>query len=341
MISAMASSLLLLLQLSGVDGLPSFLRGGTEPTPFGDGDLPLRDMFVFAGQSNCVGCAKLEDIPRSLELFAAQPSHVFAWPKDKGQEWSEYEAQGTNKFNLPGAFGPELSFINEISPIYQKANESFGVIKVAKIGTSLKKDWVLTNYQSLLRNKSRLQHFREEFAAADMEVLEQIGRGNMGHLLDLEANAGTSEEPFLFAMLVDSVRNAMNSPQCDGGKCRVKALIWVQGEADAGLQEEDGKEYEQLLNNLVSTLREVLDSPDMFVIIAQLAPDLIDTATHPSGELVLKAQDDWTAKQGNRAALVPTKGITKQADDLHYDAAGYIELGRRSARAYLEHVRHP
>merc|ERR1719356_1072399 len=111
-----------------------------------------------------------------------------------GQEWTPYDPLGTNRFNLDGHFGPEVSFIHELAPMYERRRESFGVLKVSAIGTSLRKDWALAGWENLIRDSSRLQNLRQNLATREGELLKQLRTG---------ATLGTNASmPGLFAMLV-------------------------------------------------------------------------------------------------------------------------------------------
>jgi len=296
---------------------------------------PMRDIFLFAGQSNCLGLSNIHDIED--ERYKETPEHVFGFPT-RGAAWRPYDQKDTG-FNLKDDFGPELAFIHGVADVYKKKHESFGVVKVSKIGTNLRWDWSVKNWQYLVSNTSRIQHFRdiieEDQDAESREALIAQRRHHNGHLLDFdEENQEHGGDPFLFSMLVENAMAAMHSPECENSKCRVKALIWVQGEADTR-EKDSGQKYEQELNQLVTTLRSALTQPDMFAVIAQLHPDM--GKSEAGGQLVLDAEESWTQKQGpSLAALVPTKTITKRDDNLHYDANGTIELGRLAAKAYLQ-----
>jgi hypothetical protein len=275
-------------------------------------DFPLRDVFLFAGQSNCVGVAQLTDLP--VELAGDVPN-LYGWPKTMGKSWNPYKMQEANGFNLNGAFGPEVSFVHTLAPIYEKKQESFGITKVAKIGTSLHKDWALTDWASQIKDEQHLTRLRKMMFAP----------------------LGTQDEPYLFPLFLESARSAMNSTQCDGGRCKIKGLLWVQGEADATLQVEDAKLYGDLLDKFMTSVRIALESPDLFIMIAQLHPDMVGQRQNPGAQEVINGQMKFTQNEGpKRAAFIPTDGVTKLEDDLHYDAAGEVLLGKRAAQAYIE-----
>jgi len=271
-------------------------------------ELPLTDIFLLAGQSNCVGLGKQDQIASDV---ATPPSNAFVWPRSR----NDWETGTWNAFNLPGLFGPEASFFHMIAnQIYQPAKESFGVVKVAKINTSVKNDWSLENYENLLANQTMLGQFKMW--------------GNRW-----ERNISDVFTPWLFANLVDSAKKALKSDRC-GGKCNVKALLWVQGEADAH-EDEYAMEYENSLKLLVDKLRDELGAPDLKVIVAQVSPEL-DKKGYPGLPLMLQAQQSFVRHEGDKAALVKSNDLEKFSDNLHYNETGLQELGSRMAWAYLK-----
>mmetsp|Transcript_94070 Transcript_94070/g.265666 ORF Transcript_94070/g.265666 Transcript_94070/m.265666 type:complete len:339 (-) Transcript_94070:48-1064(-) len=309
---------------------PPAARAGLAPSGDGSGDSwPLRDVVLFAGQSNVVGVAETSEMTHDI---AHAPPHVFAWPKDGGKKWNPYVPTEMNGFNLHNRFGPEASFVHEVAKHYEDFHERFGVLKVGMIGTNLARDWAPIGWEKLLGEPSTLRRRTGEMMLEERQdvdgLLASIANGTLDEVRPPKA-------PFLFALLVESARNALKSPQCEKSRCTARALVWVQGEADAN-EAADGRHYLENLEHFMPSLRKALDSPDLFLVIAQLAPDLAGCKNRPGAEGVLRAQSAFVEKEGTeRAALVPTDGVTKREDRLHYDGKGYIDLGKRLASAYL------
>lgn len=283
-----------------------FLRTGSN------GDLPLRDIILVAGQSNAVGLGVSSELPAEL---ATPPANMLVWPTTNGVEWSSASVEAAR-------FGPELSFAYDVAKLYEQRHESFGILKVAKFSSSLRYDWALSAWESLAADTPKLRQLNARLGEINQERDDSA----------MVANGTASGEPVLFATLVDTVRQAMKAPQCEGGRCRIGALLWLQGEMDAN-SEEDAVLYESELTNFVNTLRSALESPDLFVVISGLAPDLV--GVKPAADVVLQAQQNYTAMQGpSRAVFVPTDGVTKFEDRLHYNTNGLLDLGHRLAKAY-------
>lgn len=111
---------------------------------------------------------------------------------------------------------------------------------------------------------------------------------------------------------------------------RLAAVLWMQGERDARFPAA-GEQYGANLSVLVDRIREDLDAPDLPFIFGQVNPP---PERYPASEEVRNAQQ--AAERLIRGAtMVSTEGLAKHDDDLHYNTAGQLELGRRFARAYL------
>jgi len=115
------------------------------------------------------------------------------------------------------------------------------------------------------------------------------------------------------------------------GECTVAAVLWMQGERDARIPEA-GAQYRENLENLVRGLRADLGAPDLPFILGQVNPP---RERYPAVDAVRSVQAA-VARGDPCARLVPSEGLSKHPDGLHYDTGGQIELGRRFAAAYLE-----
>lgn len=110
----------------------------------------------------------------------------------------------------------------------------------------------------------------------------------------------------------------------------VAGLIWMQGEADA-LNAEAAAAYRQRLERFLADVRDHLNQPNLPVVLA------LTNANHPHTQTVRQAKRALAAADPH-VALIDTVGLTRHADQLHYDTAGQIELGRRFGQGYLEQI---
>ena len=113
--------------------------------------------------------------------------------------------------------------------------------------------------------------------------------------------------------------------------CPAAAVVWMQGERDARIPEA-GHEYEQNLSELIRRFRQDLRTPGLPFLVGQINPP---PALYPAVQEVQRAQAA-VAQRLDGVVLVSTEGLAKHPDELHYNTAGQLELGRRFAEAYLK-----
>jgi hypothetical protein len=126
----------------------------------------------------------------------------------------------------------------------------------------------------------------------------------------------------LYADAVRRTREALKA-----GKLR--AILWHQGEADAG-SEEHVNTYRTRFANLVKHLREDLNAPDVPVVVGEL------------GEF---QKGKFTRGLNEQLALIPfvvphsafasSAGLIDKGDSTHFNSASARELGRRYALQFL------
>ncbi|WP_343518216.1 sialate O-acetylesterase [Sphingomonas sp.] len=113
---------------------------------------------------------------------------------------------------------------------------------------------------------------------------------------------------------------------------RIAGVLWYQGESDTG-SDEKAAAWKARFAALVASLRRDLAAPRLPVVFVQLA----DRATSPERAARYPA---WATVQQAQAAvslgcthMVPAKGLTLNADELHLSTAGQRALGQRLAVA--------
>ncbi len=114
------------------------------------------------------------------------------------------------------------------------------------------------------------------------------------------------------------------------------ALLWMQGERDS-VFESMARAYEANLAGLVAAVRRDAGRADLPALIAQVAPRRYELAEerffHAWRHLVWDAQRRFAAADPH-AVYIETLDLP-QCDNLHFDTAGQLLLGRRFAQAYL------
>lgn len=139
-----------------------------------------------------------------------------------------------------------------------------------------------------------------------------------------EAAAAVGNESFgaLYPRLMEFLRAQLGTdappPQ---------ALLWFQGERDARFAAA-AADYGPRLDEFVRRLRFDLGAPDAWFILGTVNPP------YPDAAVVAATQRD-TPQRIARAKVVSSEGLTKRADNLHYDTAGQWELGQRFARELM------
>ena len=155
-----------------------------------------------------------------------------------------------------------------------------------------------------------------------------------------DAGSGGPEDQYrgpMYPQLLDALPDLGERLRTEGEEPTVRAMFWMQGERDS-VFEHMAMAYERNLAAFIERVRGDIAS-DLPFVVAQIAPRVIDEIEtgryrHAWREQVRAAQSA-VAEALHYVALVPTDDLP-QFDNLHYDAAGQILLGRRFAQAYLD-----
>ncbi len=140
----------------------------------------------------------------------------------------------------------------------------------------------------------------------------------------------------LYRRLMEKVQKATA-----GREIQTVTFIWMQGERDA--KEEHGVVYKASLEGLLKQLSGDLKRDDINVVIGRLSDfDMGDKKYHHW--TLIREQQAAFVQDGSRRALVNTDdlndGVNRRgkeiSNDLHYSAAGYVELGRRFAKEGIQ-----
>lgn len=115
---------------------------------------------------------------------------------------------------------------------------------------------------------------------------------------------------------------------------KVDAILWMQGESDAQSSANVANQYGSRFNTLVTGLRKDLQSPDSLFIYGQIS---LEHPQHTDSIASVRDQQQAAQSQLPKAVMVDTDGLGKLNDGIHFNAAGQIELGKRFAKAYLQH----
>ncbi len=110
----------------------------------------------------------------------------------------------------------------------------------------------------------------------------------------------------------------------------LEGMIWQQGEKDAF----DGRhaDYQNLLTDFIADIRATY-GPDLRFAIGQLSD--AQTSIDPIALQTIQDAQVAVAAADTLNLLVTTNDLSIKSDDLHFDTAGQIELGKRFAEALL------
>lgn len=136
------------------------------------------------------------------------------------------------------------------------------------------------------------------------------------------AIADDADKGPLYQRLIDHFRHVTRDVEVE-----VLACLWMQGESDARY-EVAAAQYQTNLMRFIARMREDLCQPGLIFVIGLVNPG---PARFAFLSTVRDAQRQVALSTPN-ISLVDTAGLSKHDDDLHYDTAGQLELGRRFAR---------
>ena len=135
------------------------------------------------------------------------------------------------------------------------------------------------------------------------------------------AITGDADKGALYPRLISHFKQVTS-----GHDVKVLACLWKQGESDSRY-EAAAAQYQTSLTRLITRMRTDLDQPEMQFVIGLSNP----TPARFTYLSVVRSAQRQIAKSLPNVSLFDTDGLTKHEDDLHYDSAGQLELGRRFA----------
>jgi len=111
-----------------------------------------------------------------------------------------------------------------------------------------------------------------------------------------------------------------------GTDVNLLGCLWMQGESDSRYQRA-AAQYQPNLTRMIADIRADLCQPGMRFVIG-----LVNPAPARFRYLsTVRAAQRQVAQTMPNVSLVDTDGLTWHEDELHYDTAGQLELGRRFA----------
>ena len=263
-------------------------------------DKPIKT-FICAGQSNMVGYGDSTELPDDLRKGN---DRVLMFEYGRWQPLRPHKPPGQDQRRLgltEFCFGPEIPFGHEMAKALP--DETIGIIKHASGGSSLlawKPDWS-----------------KEEAARVG-----QVGRGP------------------LYKALMDKIKQAQEERDIE-----IVGFLWLQGGGD--MKKVDvAKEYLDNLKSFVAALRRdtgVADLPFVYGSprpkgapddLSGFVPEVME-GVRPGAQFVIKAQFD-AQKEIPHSTMVILREIEKHPQNVHFNTAGQMVVGKLFAEAFLE-----
>ena len=139
--------------------------------------------------------------------------------------------------------------------------------------------------------------------------------------IERAAIADDADKGALYPRLIRHVKQAIPDEDVD-----LLACLWMQGESDSRFPLA-AAQYQQNLTELIANIRADLDQALMPFVIGLVNPAPSRFACLSS----VRAAQRLVTETVPKVSLVDTDGLTRHDDEVHYDTAGQLELGRRFA----------
>jgi len=108
----------------------------------------------------------------------------------------------------------------------------------------------------------------------------------------------------------------------------IKGILWHQGENDSG-KEDTAKIYEQQLHAMIAAWRKDLGDKNIPIVVGEMGRFFKAAKFKPTVDAALRALPGKV----KHSAWVSAEGLGHKGDVVHFNAAGYRELGQRYAVA--------
>ena len=244
------------------------------------------DVFLIGGQSNAVGCTKISTLPADFvgETF----EHAMLY--QEGNFGPEYYGKWVNGIHLgmgcnSSEMGIEYGIASVLNEVYA---DKFALLRYAMGGSSLIVDWYPRT------------------------------------LWEFEPSHFMAHRGYCYRVWSETVAKGLNRLIEAGYRPHVKAMVWMQGEADADM-EHAAIRYANNLRALVDCVRAELRDDQLPVVIGEIATE---TEKHPWSDVVRAAQKQ-VADEDENIHLVTTKDIPIGSDGAHFDGISDLRLGKR------------
>ncbi|BCU78746.1 sialate O-acetylesterase [Luteolibacter sp. LG18] len=265
------------------------------------------DVYLFGGQSNMQGIAKLADLP-PRELTPA-PGVLF-W---NGTEFEPLVPGKTRSSRHKGDFGPELSFARSIPT----AGRPVFLVKYSASGMPLDPGW---NEDTWLGGR---KPGRVNFFPGDTRTDPNRGK--------------------LYTEMLTTYGDALGFLYKHGHTPVVRGFLWMQGEQDAK-NTTAAEHYPANLRLLRHRLSEDLRVADLPMAFGQVLPHSPAKPVFVARDLIRRQMVACDMDSGSplaipRCRMVSTDGFPMGTDTVHYVAQGQLRLGAALAKGLDQAMR--
>jgi len=259
------------------------------------------ELILVAGQSNAVGYdAKPSELPKD-----AADANVLFWFRVGDPPPDEFDSVGAK-------WGPLIPQPKG-TPKTPRGGRQYGNFAQADGGFGPEMGLART---LAAKEKKRLAIVKVAFSGTGMAT-------DWNHA---DAGAGGA----CYRALVAETKAAVAAAKAQGLTLRIRALVWVQGESDAGAKA--APLYEKALGDMIAALRKDLDAPQIIALIA--VNTKFGGGGNPFMPKIVEAQKALAGKDA-RCVYVDTSSATI-ANSAHYDTKGTLDVGRMFAEALLK-----
>ncbi len=142
----------------------------------------------------------------------------------------------------------------------------------------------------------------------------------------LQTKWRVGEASGLYADMIKFTKATLAGVKAKGHSFRLRAFVWHQGESDAKLAKE---EYVKLLADLAARLRTDVEDKDLPMVLGEVC-------SNPEYASIREAQKMAPDSIAN-TVFVPAADL-KTYENVHFNTASQIELGKRLAEATLKKI---
>lgn len=203
-------------------------------------------------------------------------------------------------------------------------------------------EWRTLMWKATFGPELGLAHAWSAYAPGQPLVLCKVARGGANLFYDWNPDGQSqgAEDAYrgpLYPGLLENLRQVQRRLAGENQVSRVEAAFWMQGERDSVFEHMANAYYERM-EAFIRRLREDVGEPDLPFIQGEISPRVYDLECgvfqHGFRRVVQEAQRRLSTGMAG-VGWTETRDLP-QDDQLHFNTAGQIELGRRFFETYRQ-----